>query len=150
MKRANDTIEQLRLAAGRLWDDPVPDNGRREELLTELVDIETVLPLDDEVGLNPNLSAFHASGGAVLEGVGMADPDLSHFESARRWWTGDMTGSATFATGFLGRLCDELAGDEAVTGVSIGRGAAPTMRSDHAVTLSVPDPWAGGGLTATD
>ena len=43
MKRANDTIEQLRLAAGRLWDDPVPDNGRREELLTELVDIETEL-----------------------------------------------------------------------------------------------------------
>ena len=43
MKRANDTIEQLRLDAGRLWDDPVPDNGRREELLTELVDIETEL-----------------------------------------------------------------------------------------------------------
>ncbi|MEM7286469.1 MAG: DUF1501 domain-containing protein [Actinomycetota bacterium] len=114
------------------------------------VEPEAALAIDDEVGLNPNLAAFHASGGAVLEGVGMADPDLSHFESARRWWTGDMTGSATFTTGFLGRLCDELARDEAVTGVSIGRGAAPTMRSGHAVTLSVPDPWAGGGLTATD
>lgn len=43
MKRANDTIEQLRLDAGRLWDDPVPDDGRREELLIELVDIETEL-----------------------------------------------------------------------------------------------------------
>ena len=114
------------------------------------VDLETVLAIDDEVGLNPNLAALHASGGAVLEGVGMADPDLSHFESARRWWTGDVTGNATFATGFLGRVCDQLAGDEPVTGVSIGRGAAPTMRSDHAVTLSVPDPWAGGGLTATE
>ena len=114
------------------------------------VDLQTVLALDDEVGFNPNLAAWHASGGAVVEGVGMADPDLSHFESARRWWTGDITGTATFATGFLGRLCDHLAGDEPVTGVSIGRGAAPTMRSDHAVTLSVPDPWAGGGLTATD
>ena len=129
---------------------PYGDPRYLDHRATVGVDIETVLPLDDEVGLNTNLSAFHASGGAVLEGVGMADPDLSHFESARRWWTGDMTGSATFATGFLGRLCDELAGDEAVTGVSIGRGAAPTMRSDHAVTLSVPDPWAGGGLTATD
>lgn len=43
MKRANDTIQQLRLDAGRLWDDPVPDNARREELLTELIDIETEL-----------------------------------------------------------------------------------------------------------
>ncbi len=117
---------------------------------TLAVDLEAVLAIDDEVGFNPNLAAFHASGGAVLEGVGMADPDLSHFESARRWWTGDITGTATVATGFLGRVCDQLAGEEPVTGVSIGRGAAPTMRSDHAVTLSVPDPWAGGGLTATD
>ncbi len=43
MQRASATIEQLRLDAGRLWDDHVPDNGRREELLIELVDIETEL-----------------------------------------------------------------------------------------------------------
>lgn len=114
------------------------------------VDPDAVLAIDDEVGFNPNLASLHASGGAALEGVGMPDPNLSHFESARRWWRGDMTGTATSATGFLGRLCDHLAGHEPVTGVSIGRGAAPALRSDHAVTLSVPDPWAGGGLTATD
>lgn len=129
---------------------PYGDPRYLEHRPTVGIDLETVLAIDDEVGFNPNLAALHASGGAVLEGVGMADPDLSHFESARRWWTGDMSGVATFATGFLGRVCDQLAGDEPVTGVSIGRGAAPTMRSDHAVTLSVPDPWAGGGLTATD
>lgn len=43
MNRASDTIEQLRLDAGRLWNDPVPDDGRREELLIELIDIETEL-----------------------------------------------------------------------------------------------------------
>ena len=40
MKQRRDTIEQLRLDAGRLWDDPVPDDGQREELLTELIAIE--------------------------------------------------------------------------------------------------------------
>ncbi len=133
-------------------DTVIPHNDPRYVDLraTVGVDPETVLPIDDEVGLNPNLAGLHASGVAVLEGVGMADPDLSHFESSRRWWTGDVTGQATFSTGFLGRLCDQLAAEEPVTGVSVGRGASPTMRSDHAVTLSVPDPWAGGGLTATD
>ncbi|MEM7286285.1 MAG: hypothetical protein AAF480_08045 [Actinomycetota bacterium] len=53
MKRSSDTIEQLRLEAGRLWDAPVPDDGRREELLTELVDIETDL---DRLGLRAEIS----------------------------------------------------------------------------------------------
>lgn len=110
------------------------------------VDPATVLALDDHVGLNPNLGGLHRSGVAVIEGVGIPDPTLSHFESARRWWAGDMTGRSTDATGFLGRLCDQLSATEAVTGVSIGRGATPAMRSEAAVTLSVPDPWAGGGL----
>ena len=56
MKRASDTIEQLRLDAGRLWDDPVPDDERREELLTELVDIETEL---ERLGLRLESTSSH-------------------------------------------------------------------------------------------
>ena len=44
MKRESDTIEQLRLEAGRLWDE-VPDDGRREDFLTELIDVELEIEL---------------------------------------------------------------------------------------------------------
>ena len=44
MKRESDTIEQLRLEAGRLWDEMnVPGDGRREEYVTELIEIELEL-----------------------------------------------------------------------------------------------------------
>ncbi len=126
-------------------------NGRYFDLRGDLaVDPATVLDLDAEMGLNASLAAFYARNGAVLEGVGMPDPDLSHFESMRRWWAGDMTGRSTVGTGFLGRLCDQLSQDEPVTGISIGRSAAPALRSETAVTLSVPDPWSGGWLLSED
>jgi uncharacterized protein (DUF1501 family) len=126
-------------------------NGRYFDLRGDLaVDPATVLDLDGEMGLNASLAAFHARNGAVLEGVGMPDPDLSHFESMRRWWAGDMAGRSTVSTGFLGRLCDQLSQDEPVTGISIGRSAAPALRSETAVTLSVPDLWSGGWLLSED
>ena len=130
----------------------VPFNsGRYMDLRGNVgVDPSTVLQVDDEMGLNPNLTALHSDGFAVIEGVGMAAPDLSHFESSRRWWQGDMAGTATFATGFLGRLCDSLHADEPVTGVSISRLAAPAMRSEKSVTLSLPDPYGGGWLLSED
>ncbi len=114
------------------------------------LDLDAVLPIDDEMALHPNLVNLHALGVGIVEGVGMASPDLSHFESMRRWWQGDMTGTGTTSTGFLGRCCDVLAADEPVTGVSIGRTSSPALRSDEAVTLSVPDPYSGGWLLSDD
>lgn len=114
------------------------------------LDLATLLPLDSEVGLHPNLTGLHTRGVATIEGVGMPEPDLSHFESSRRWWQGDMTGQATLSTGFLGRCCDVLRGDEPVTGATIGRATSPSLRSANAVTLSVPDPDSGGWLSSDD
>lgn len=114
------------------------------------VALDQTLAIDDEVGLNPMLAGLHARGIAVVEGVGMVSPDLSHFESSRRWWQGDMTGTGTDDTGFLGRLCDALAGDEPVTGLAIGEASSPFLRSRRAVTLGMTDLHGTGWLSSDD
>ena len=43
---------------------------------------------------------------ALVEGVGVATPELSHTEMMTRWWQGDPTGNGSVPTGFLGRCCD--------------------------------------------
>ncbi|MFN3219103.1 MAG: DUF1501 domain-containing protein [Acidimicrobiales bacterium] len=114
------------------------------------VAVGDTLAIDDEVGLNPMLAGMHARGIAVVEGVGMVTPDLSHFESSRRWWQGDMTGTGTDDTGFLGRLCDALSGDEPVTGLAIGEASSPYLRSRRAVTLGMTDLHGTGWLSSDD
>ena len=99
-----------------------------------------MIAIDDRVGFHPALAGLAAHSPAVLEGVGTPDPDFSHFEMFRRWWEGDPTGSAGLATGFLGRCCDQLAGDEPVTGVSLGWGSTPALVSASAVTTALPEP----------
>jgi uncharacterized protein (DUF1501 family) len=84
-------------------------------------------------GLSPmkNLMAF-------VEGVGVARPDLSHFAMSDRWWHGDPDGKGVIQTGFLGRCCDALHGDEPVTGLSLGGGSSPAMVTNRAVTATLP------------
>jgi uncharacterized protein (DUF1501 family) len=102
-----------------------------------------VLRLDGQVGLHPKLSKIASWGPAVIAGVGVARPDLSHFEMLRRWWTADPAGDLHPATGFLGRLCDAI-GDPAApaVGLSLGAGPTPALDADRVVTLSV-DPSQG-------
>ena len=113
------------------------------------------LELTPTVGLHPSLAKLHArygSGGgvAVLAGVGIAKPDLSHFEMLRRWWAGDLTSLTLTPTGFLGRLCDAVAErdgitDAAAVGVSLGYGPTPALISSKVSTLSV-NPYDTGGF----
>lgn len=114
------------------------------------LDPTTALALDDSVGLNANLARFHERGVAVVQGVGSADPDLSHFESMRRWRVGDPSGSSNTSTGFFGRMCDQLDVGDPVTGVSLDWGSSPALASDQAVTLALPDAWSGWWLTSED
>ncbi|MDQ6783041.1 MAG: DUF1501 domain-containing protein [Actinomycetota bacterium] len=110
------------------------------------LDPAVVNPVDQRVGLHPNLRRIAARGPAVVVGVGVASPDLSHFEMRRRWWTGEPDGTSRYTTGFLGRLCDTL-GDPAApaVGVSLGPGPTPALDAQRVVTLSL-DPSSGGNF----
>lgn len=100
-----------------------------------------VLDIDGTIGLHPNLSTLHERGVALVEGVGSTVPDGSHFEMQARWWAGDSAVADT-STGWIGRLADVLHtdGDRATpaTGLAIGAGAHPIIRSASGSTVSMP------------
>ncbi len=75
---------------------------------------------------------------AFVEGVGVANPNLSHFEMMRRWWLGDLDGKDAETTGFLGRCCDQLEAGEPITGISVGGGSTPALISNKAATVALP------------
>ena len=99
---------------------------------------EELIDFTDEFGWHPNLAPLLAHNVAALTGVGVTGrPDGSHFEMERRWWAGKSTGSDLPGTGFLGRLCDQLVTDQPVTGLSMGNGPSPALRSDKAITVAM-------------
>ena len=99
-----------------------------------------------DVGMHPNLSRIKAWNPAILTGVGVTKPDLSHFEMQRRWWSGDQDSLHLTATGFLGRVCDEIgAKSDPAVGVSLGYGPSPALNSKHVVTLSM-NPYSDGSF----
>jgi uncharacterized protein (DUF1501 family) len=102
------------------------------------VDPATVIRINDQLGLHPSLARIAARGPAIVAGVGVARPDLSHFEMLRRWWTADPDGTQAPQTGFLGRLCDVIGDSQAAAvGVSLGGGPTLALTAERATTLSV-------------
>ncbi len=100
-----------------------------------------VLPVDDTVGLHPNLSRLHRRGVTLVHGVGATVPDGSHFEMLNRWWSGNST-TADTSTGWIGRVADVLREQSAdgspAIALSVGSGDHPIMRSASGSTLSMP------------
>jgi uncharacterized protein (DUF1501 family) len=88
----------------------------------------SVLPLSNTVGLHPNLGflkqQFDAGRLAVVQGVGVASPDYSHFESQDRWMSG-WGGSGTLRTGWMGRYLDGMANPDVLRAIHIGWGSVP-------------------------
>ena len=72
------------------------------------IDPTTVLPLGDGYGLHPSMpklaALFKDSKLAIVQGVGFADPNYSHFESMDIWQTA--VPSDPSGTGWLGRWLD--------------------------------------------
>jgi uncharacterized protein (DUF1501 family) len=119
------------------------------------VDPASVHRIDDALGFHGALSKLAQRGASVVAGVGIARPDLSHFEMLRRWWTGDPDGTPQPSTGFLGRLCDVIGDPTApAVGISLGLGSTQALACERVTTLSVdtgsegafPSPSDVGGL----
>ncbi|MGO9343198.1 MAG: DUF1501 domain-containing protein [Acidimicrobiales bacterium] len=76
------------------------------------IDPSTILPLGDGFGLHPSLPGlkklWDARHLAVVQGVGFADPNYSHFESMDIWQSG--VPSEPVSTGWIGRWLDTTAG----------------------------------------
>jgi uncharacterized protein (DUF1501 family) len=100
---------------------------------------ESVLMIDDEIGLNPNLAQLLGRQMAIVEGVGPVDGSLSHFEMVARWEQGDLHGNSGLRTGYLARLADSLDdGSGAAVGLSVN-GFTPRFNNVTASTLSLDD-----------
>ncbi|MFV0308177.1 MAG: DUF1501 domain-containing protein [Desertimonas sp.] len=101
----------------------------------------------NDVVLHPALTRLAERSLTIVDGVGTASPDGSHFEMMRRWWAGDPDGTLAPETGFLGRLCDALDAGAPATGVSIGSASSPALIAASAGTLGLPSPgwlwWLG-------
>ncbi|MBK7874985.1 MAG: DUF1501 domain-containing protein [Planctomycetes bacterium] len=90
-----------------------------------------VLRIDDGTGLHPSMKALHARYGlgqvAIVQAVGYARPNRSHFRSMAIWHSADTEDGAP-RTGWFGRTADALD----------AQGADPAI----AVSLASPTPFA--------
>src|ERR671925_501082 len=90
------------------------------------VDPEKVLPINEAIGFNPNMAPikelWDQGKVAIIQGIGYANPNRSHFRSMDIWHTAepDKIGHE----GWLGRAIRDLdpRGENVLTGVNFGRG----------------------------
>lgn len=126
----------------------VPASGRYHDLRPTTA-VEDPIEIDAEVGLHPGLGTvadlYRRGEVAIVEGVGAPDPDLSHFVSMQRWWSGlpDGPGSATdpgVVTGWLGRYLDAAVGfEDPLAGISIGPGPSPALLGAASFSVGISD-----------
>src|SRR5258708_17058277 len=100
-----------------------------------------VLPLNNQIGLHPNLkglkASFDAGQLAIVQGVGYPSPNLSHFASMSIWETANVNGG--IGDGWLGRYLNYLdnvgeSPNHPLEGVSAGSLVPPELRSTSPVT----------------
>ena len=102
-----------------------------------------VLPLNDRIGLHPNLKAFKAlwdSGRlAVIQGVGYPNPSRSHFRSMEIWHTAEPEGSAD--QGWLGSFMDQVyqAADSPFQCVNLGTSVPKALWTPNAPIAAIQD-----------
>jgi uncharacterized protein (DUF1501 family) len=117
---------------------PYTDGRYRDLRPATAIDAAQVHRIDGLLGFHPSLETLALQGASVVAGVGIAKPDLSHFEMLHRWQAGDPDGTVHPATGFLGRLCDTLGDPSApAVGVSLGLGATQSLACERVTTISI-------------
>ena len=112
---------------------------------------DSVLRLDDELGLHPAMGQFkelYDKGGvAIIHGVGYANSPRSHFRSMDIWHTCEPDKVGT--EGWLGRVIREIdpQGENPVTGVTIGQSLPRALVAPGVSVSSVADLSTYGLLT---
>ena len=100
---------------------------------------DSVLPLSDGFGLHPSLTGFRSLWDrgqlAIVQGVGFADPNYSHFESMDIWQSGTPTSPGS--TGWLGRWLDAT-GASPLQAVSIGPTTPSLLVGDRVQGAALP------------
>src|SRR5919199_1435358 len=87
---------------------------------------EQVLPINDEVGFNPQMQAvkrlYDEGKVAIIHGIGYPNPNYSHFRSMDIWYTCEP--EKVSSEGWLGKVVRDLdpKGDNVLTAVNFGRG----------------------------
>ncbi|MGH7179861.1 MAG: DUF1501 domain-containing protein, partial [Tepidisphaeraceae bacterium] len=108
------------------------------------IDDQSVLKIDNYVGLHPNLAplkGLYDSGEmSIVQGVGYPNPNRSHFRSMDIWQSGD--GEKDVVTsGWVGRYFDNTcAGCDPHVGVSIGETLPLAMKGQRVMPLSFDRP----------
>ncbi|MEM8924987.1 MAG: DUF1501 domain-containing protein [Actinomycetota bacterium] len=100
---------------------------------------EEVLPLNDEIGLHPNLARLHQRGVGIVEGVGPIEGNLSHFEMVQRWDRADVDGKGELRSGFLARFTDTVDNGSPLVGLSVS-GSTPRFANSRSSTLALDNP----------
>lgn len=108
---------------------PYADELYEQNRIALRIDKNTVLKLDDAVGLHPNLKGFAklAEQGtfSVVQGVGYPNPDRSHFSSMDIWHTAERTPERR-RDGWLGRCVDlNVGGGDGASAAALHLGAGP-------------------------
>ncbi len=112
------------------------------------------LDIDGYIGLNPNmgpLKRLYDEGKlAVIQGVGYANPNRSHFRSMDIWHTCEPDKQGT--EGWLGRAIRELdpGKDNVLTGVNFGRGLPRALAAPGVPVASVGNLATYGVLTGIE
>jgi uncharacterized protein (DUF1501 family) len=98
--------------------------------------------LDGAIGLSPKLTTmaaqYKAGRLAIIEGVGVPNPNLSHFASLQRWWTADPDFHES--TGWIGRYLDRAVGSsDPIAGIAIGPGPSPVLSGATSFSTAISD-----------
>ncbi len=104
------------------------------------IDPTTVLDLGEGFGLHPSMPQLHKLWGekrlAIVQGVGFANPNYSHFESMDIWQTGEPTDPS--GSGWLGRWMDKTGADP-LRAVAIGP-TVPTLLTGERIQAAAIAP----------
>src|SRR5919106_2260062 len=154
MPRKPPTLVVLQLTGGNdalntlvPYSNPLYYDQRRTVRISE----DQVLPIDDPYGFHPSMAAlkpFWDRGKmAIVNGIGYAKPDYSHFRSMDIWYTAQPETMGT--DGWLGKLVRDLdpQADNVLTAVSFGRGLPRALSLAGVPVASVAELDSYGLLT---
>ena len=122
---------------------PYNDEHYRHFRPTVQFQSDELLPLDGEIGLNPNMTAikrlWDEGKVAIINGIGYPNPNRSHFRSMDIWHTAEPTKVST--EGWLGKLTRDLdpRGDNVLTSINFGRGLPRALSAQGVPVASVGD-----------